>query len=80
MGLNVLLYSIIHSKQILPALYFIDWLIDFLIRAAPTAYRSFQARGLVGAAAAGPCHSHRNAGSEPPTLKLMVTLDTQPTE
>ena len=80
MGLNVLLYSIIHSKQILPALYFIDWLIDFLIRAAPTAYRSFQARGLVGAAAAGPGHSHRNAGSEPPTLKLMVTLDTQPTE
>ena len=34
-----------------------------LFRATPAAYESSQARGLVGAAAAGLCHSHSNAGN-----------------
>ena len=36
-----------------------------LFRAAPAAYGSFQARGQIGAAAAGIPHSHSNARSEP---------------
>ena len=36
-----------------------------LLRAIPAAHGSFQARGLIGAAAAGLCHSHSNARSEP---------------
>ena len=51
----------------------------FLVfRAALTAYGGSQARGLIGATAAGHSHSHSNAGSEPrllPTLHLMATLD-----
>ena len=48
----------------------------FFFLAAPVAYGSFQARGQIGAAAAGLGHSH--AGSEPnlqPTLQLVATLD-----
>ena len=36
-----------------------------LFRATPIAYGGSQARGLIGAAAAGLYHSHSNAGSEP---------------
>ena len=36
----------------------------FLFRATPTTYESSQARGLIGAAAAGLHHSNSNAGSE----------------
>ena len=36
-----------------------------LFRATPTAYGDSQARGPIGAVAAGLCHSHRNAESEP---------------
>ena len=36
-----------------------------LFRAAPTSYGGSQARGLIGATAAGLCHSHSNARSEP---------------
>ena len=46
-------------------------------RAAPMAYGSSQARGGIGAIAAGLCHSHSNKGSEPrvrPTPKLTATL------
>ena len=35
-----------------------------LFRAEPTAYGGSQARGLIGAVAAGLCQSHSNAGSE----------------
>ena len=35
-----------------------------LFRAAPAAYGGSQARGLVGAVAAGLHHSHSNAGSQ----------------
>ena len=36
-----------------------------LFRAAPTAYGGSQDRGLIRSVAAGLCHSHRNAISEP---------------
>ena len=37
----------------------------FLLRATPEAYGSSQARGPVGATAAGLYHSHSNVGSKP---------------
>ena len=46
--------------------------------AAPMAYGVYQARGLIRAVAAGLCHSHSYAGSEPslrPTPQLMATPD-----
>ena len=49
-----------------------------LFRATPMAYASSQARGPTGAAVAGLCHSHSNAGSEPhlqPTPQLMAMPD-----
>ena len=47
-----------------------------LFRATPVAYGGSQARGLIGATAAGRCHS--NTGSKPhlqPIPQLMATLD-----
>ena len=35
-----------------------------VFRAEPAAYRSFQARGQFGGAAASLCHSYSNVGSE----------------
>ena len=49
-----------------------------LSRAAPAAYGRSQARGPIGAVAAGLHHSHSSARSEPhvqPTMQLMATLD-----
>ena len=37
----------------------------FVFMAAPEAYGSSQARGQIGAAAAGLCHSHSNTRSKP---------------
>ena len=37
----------------------------FFFRAEPVAYGSFQAKGQIGAAAAGLYYSHSNAGSKP---------------
>ena len=54
-----------------------------LFRAAPAAYGGSQVRGQIGATAASLYHNHSNMGSEPhlrPTLQLMATLDTSPTE
>ena len=54
-----------------------------LFRAAARAYGGSQARGLIGATAAGLCQSHSNARSEPrlpPTPQLTAVLDPQPTE
>ena len=48
-------------------------------RATPMAYGGSQARGLVGAFAAGLRQSHSNVGSEPhlrPTLQLMAMPDS----
>ena len=50
----------------------------FLFRATPEAYGSSQARGGIGAAAAGLWHSHSNSVSEPrlrPIQQLMATPD-----
>ena len=44
--------------------YYYDDDDDLLFRAAPAAYGGSQARGRVGAIAAGLHHSHSNAGSE----------------
>ena len=49
-----------------------------LFRTALEAYGGSQARGRIGAVAAGLHHSHSNAGSEPclrPILQLMATPD-----
>ena len=53
-------------------------LIYLLFRAAPAAHGSSQARGQIGARAAGLHHRHSNTGSEPrlrPTPQLMAALD-----
>ena len=50
-----------------------------LFRATPAAYGSSQARGRIGAIAAGLCHNHGNTGSEPhlwPTPQLTAILDS----
>ena len=55
----------------------------FLFRATHAAYESSQARGRIGAVAAGLHHSHSNIGSEPhlpPTPQVIATQDSQPTE
>ena len=47
-------------------------------RASPAAYEGSQARGLIGAVAAGLHQSHSNVGSEPclrPTPQLTAMLD-----
>ena len=43
-------------------IYFLFFI--FFFRVAPVTYRSFQTRSWNGAAAAGLCHSHSNAGSK----------------
>ena len=51
--------------------------------AAPMAYGGSQARGQIGAAAPGLCHSRSNSGSEPhlrPTPQFMAMPDLKPTE
>ena len=50
----------------------------YAFRAAPVAHGGSQARGPIGAAAAGLHQSHSKAGSEPrlqPTPQLMATPD-----
>ena len=57
---------------------FLFFLVFCPFRAAPSAYGGSQARGLIGATAAGLYHSHSNTGSEPclrPTPQLMATPD-----
>ena len=52
-------------------------------RTAPATYGGSQARGGIGATAAGLHHNHSNAGSEPclrPTPQLTATPDPEPTE
>ena len=43
--------------------------------ATPAAHGDSQARGLIGAVAAGQQHSHSNVGSEPRPPQLMAMLD-----
>ena len=63
--------------------FFFFFLSFCLFRAAPTAHEGSQARGLIGAVAAGLRQSHSNVGSEPcllTTPQLTATPDPQPTE
>ena len=60
-----------------------SFFLSFFLRVIPTDYGSSQARGWIGAVAAGLRHSHSNMRSElylRLTLHLTVTLDPQPTE
>ena len=76
---NELFYSILF-------IYLLTYFAFF--RAAPEVYGSSQARGLSGAVAASPCHSHSHNRSEPhlrPTPQrqwrcLMATPDPWPTK
>ena len=57
--------------------FFFFWLFGFS-RAAPVAYGGSQAKGLIGAVAAGLHQSHSNTRSEPslrPTPQLLATPD-----
>ena len=64
-------------------LFFCFIFIFVFSKAAPAAHRGSQARGLIGAVAAGLHHSHSNTRSEPslqPTSQLTAMPDPQPTE
>ena len=69
------------TYDIYMSLYYFGYLFIYLFLlfvAAPVAYGSSQARGQIGALAAGLQYSHSNVGSKPhlrPTLKLTVTPD-----
>ena len=67
------------SKRVLYP-FFLSFFLSFLLfRAAPAAYENPQARGWMGATAAGLCHSHNNKGSElplHPTPQLMAMPDS----
>ena len=68
---NVVSFKVIQFFKIL--FHFI-----LLFMATPTAYRDSQARGRIGATAAGLRYSHSNLGSEPhlwPTPQLTATPD-----
>ena len=63
--------SFFHNSSFLFVLF-------FLFRAIPIAYGSSQARGQIGAAAAGLHYSHSNTGSKPclqPMPQLVAMLD-----
>ena len=59
-------------------LFWVFFVFLLFLWAAPTAYGGSQARGRIGAVAAGLHQSHSNVGSEPrlqPTPQLMATPD-----
>ena len=59
--------------------FFVFFVFFSFFWAPPEAYGGSQARGLIGAAAAGLHQSHSNSGSEPclrPTPQLMAMLDS----
>ena len=62
---------------------FIIYCLFAFFSATPAAYGGSQARGLIGAEAAGLHHSYSNTGSKlslQPTPQLMAMLDPSPTE
>ena len=72
-----------HHRGIMLVCFFVLFCFVVISWAAPTAYGGSQARGLIGAAAAGLHHSHSNVGSElrlRPTPQPTATPDPQPTE
>ena len=67
---------IIHIVDFPSEIFFCLFFFFAYFRAAPVAYGHSHARGLIGAVAAGLCHSHSNSGSElhlrpTPQLKAM---------
>ena len=61
-----------------PIFFFFFFFFFGLLRAAPAAYGSSQAKGHIRAEAAGLHHSHSNEGSKPhlpPTPQATATLD-----
>ena len=59
------------------------YFVSFVFRATPEAYGGSQARGRLGATAAGLHHSHSNLASERclrPTPQLTAAPDPGPTE
>ena len=59
-------YTHIHTHaHIYILFFFFFYFCSFFFRAAPAAYGSSQAKGLIGTITAGLCHSHSNARSEP---------------
>ena len=60
----VRLYIYIHTHKYM-YIYIYIYLFFWIFRAAPVAYGNSQARGRIGAASSGLCHSHSNAGFEP---------------
>ena len=57
---------------------FLSFLFFFFFRTTPSAYGGSQARGRIGATAAGLHHSHSNARPEPclqPTPQLVAMLN-----
>ena len=77
LGLHAFIHAFPHLQQML--IYLFIYLFIFVFsRAAPEAYGGSQARGPIGAVAAGLHQSHSNAGSEPrlqPAPQLTATLD-----
>ena len=70
------IFDCIYSK--VPDFFFFLSFGCCVLRAALLAYGDSQARDLIGAVAAGLCHSHSNTRSEThlqPTPQLMATLD-----
>ena len=72
-------------KNAMPKIWDFIFIFNFFLifRATPTAHGGSQARGQIGAVAAGLHPSHSNAGSEPClwlTPQLMAMQDSQPTE
>ena len=64
-------------------IYLFKFIFSCLFRTVPMAYGGSQARGPIGAVAAGLRHSHSHARSEPrlqPTPQLVTTPTPQPTE
>ena len=64
------------SKRLVYRILIFNFLLFF--RAAPAAHESSQARGWIGAIAAGPHQSHNTTGSKPhlrATPQLTATLD-----
>ena len=77
------MWSVEHCLGKKVTYYIRDSFCLFVFRAAPVSYGYSHARGQIGAAVAGLCHSHSNVGSELclwPTPQLMTTLDPQPIE
>ena len=77
-GGQVILTCIHYNYIFSPTLSSVFFFVFCLFMAAPKAYGGSQARGLIGAIAAGLHHSHSNSGSEPslgPTPQLVATLD-----